>query len=105
MNPGPSGTICTCRSRVAMLTGRPSAIQVKGGGCSGFQYGLTWENERKENDEVMEFGGVQVFVDALSNMYLDTVTIDYIDGLDGSGFKIENPKASGTCGCGSSFSA
>ena len=78
-------------------------VAVKGGGCSGFQYGLTWENEQKENDSILEFNGLRVFVDAMSNLYLDGVQIDYVDGLVDSGFKIENPNATGTCGCGHSF--
>ena len=80
-------------------------VAVQGGGCSGFQYGLTWEKDEGANDKVLEFGGLRVFVDAMSELYLEEVTIDYVDGLQGSGFKIENPKATGTCGCGSSFSA
>jgi iron-sulfur cluster assembly accessory protein len=80
-------------------------VMVQGGGCSGFQYGLTWENEEKPNDSVLEFEGLKVYVDAMSGLYLDEVKIDYVDGLQGSGFKIDNPKATGTCGCGSSFSA
>lgn len=79
-------------------------VAVRGGGCSGFQYGLTWEKDAQDNDSVLEFDGLKVFVDPMSNMYLDDVHIDYVDGLDGSGFKIENPNATGTCGCGSSFS-
>ena len=79
-------------------------VAVQGGGCSGFQYGLTWENEKKDNDNVLEFEGLKVYVDPLSAMYLDAVSIDYVDSLSGSGFKIDNPKATGTCGCGSSFS-
>jgi iron-sulfur cluster assembly accessory protein len=79
-------------------------VAVQGGGCSGFQYGLTWENEEKPNDNTLEFGGLKVYVDALSAMYLEQVSIDYVDSLSGSGFKIDNPKSSGTCGCGSSFS-
>ena len=79
-------------------------VAVQGGGCSGFQYGLTWEKESKDNDEVLEFGGLNVFVDAMSNLYVQDVQIDYVDGLQGSGFKIENPAATGTCGCGHSFS-
>jgi iron-sulfur cluster insertion protein len=78
-------------------------VAVKGGGCSGFQYGLTWENEQKDNDSVLEFNGLKVYVDAMSNLYLDGVRIDYVDGLTESGFKIENPNATGTCGCGHSF--
>ncbi|HXV75480.1 MAG TPA: iron-sulfur cluster insertion protein ErpA [Candidatus Polarisedimenticolaceae bacterium] len=79
-------------------------VAVQGGGCSGFQYGLTWEKEEKPNDNVLEFAGLRVFVDPLSAMYLEDVRIDYVDSLSGSGFKIDNPRASGTCGCGSSFS-
>ena len=79
-------------------------VAVQGGGCSGFQYGLSYEKEQKENDQVLEFGGLQVFVDAMSLMYLDDVEIDYVDSLNGAGFKIQNPKATGTCGCGASFS-
>ena len=78
-------------------------VAVKGGGCSGFQYGLTWENEQNENDSVLDFNGLKVYVDAMSNLYLDGVQIDYVDGLTESGFKIENPNATGTCGCGHSF--
>ena len=79
-------------------------VAVKGGGCSGFQYGLTYEREQKPNDQVLEFHGLKVYVDAMSSMYLDPVRIDYVDSLSGSGFKIENPSATGTCGCGASFS-
>jgi iron-sulfur cluster assembly accessory protein len=79
-------------------------VAVQGGGCSGFQYGLTWEREQKPNDNVYEFSGLRVFVDPLSVMYLEEVSIDYVDALSGSGFKIDNPRATGSCGCGSSFS-
>lgn len=79
-------------------------VAVKGGGCSGFEYGLTWEQDKGENDQEMEFDGLRVFIDAMSVLYLEDVQIDYIDGLQGSGFKIENPNATGTCGCGHSFS-
>jgi iron-sulfur cluster assembly accessory protein len=79
-------------------------VTVQGGGCSGFQYGLSYEKDRGENDQVLEFNGLRVFVDAMSLLYLEDVTIDYLDSLSGAGFKIENPKATGTCGCGASFS-
>jgi len=79
-------------------------VVVEGGGCSGFQYGLTWENEQKDQDNILEFDGLKVYVDSMSGLYLEGVKIDYIDSLQGSGFKIENPNATGTCGCGSSFS-
>ena len=80
-------------------------VAIQGGGCSGFQYGLTFENSEKPNDQILEFNGLKVYVDAMSGMYLDGVKIDYVDSLDGSGFKIDNPNASGTCGCGHSFQA
>jgi iron-sulfur cluster assembly accessory protein len=80
-------------------------VAVQGGGCSGFQYGLTFENAQRENDHVLDMNGLKVYVDPMSSMYLEGVSIDYIDSLEGSGFKIENPNASGTCGCGSSFTA
>jgi len=80
-------------------------VVVQGGGCSGFQYGLTWEKDEKPNDNVLEFDGLKVFVDSMSGLYLEEVKIDYVDTLQGSGFKIDNPKATGTCGCGSSFSS
>lgn len=79
-------------------------VAVKGGGCSGFEYGLFYEKEQNEDDQVLEFNGLKVLVDPLSKGPLDAVTVDYVDSLSGAGFKFENPKATGTCGCGSSFS-
>jgi iron-sulfur cluster assembly accessory protein len=79
-------------------------VAVRGGGCSGFQYGLTWENTAQALDQVLEFDGLKVYVDAMSSQYVDAVSIDYVDSLSGSGFKIENERATGSCGCGSSFS-
>jgi len=78
-------------------------VAVMGGGCSGFQYALDFEQEPRETDTVMEVDGLQVFVDPVSSRYLDGVTIDYVFGMHGAGFKFENPRATGTCGCGSSF--
>jgi iron-sulfur cluster assembly accessory protein len=80
-------------------------VSISGGGCSGFQYGMALEAEPKEDDMVMEFGEVKVFVDPISAAMLEGVTIDFVDSLEGSGFKFENPNATNTCGCGSSFSA
>lgn len=80
-------------------------VAIHGGGCSGFQYGLTFENQERDNDNVMEMNGLRIFVDAMSGMYLDGVKIDYVETLEGSGFKIDNPNSSGTCGCGHSFQA
>ena len=78
-------------------------VAVQGGGCSGFQYGMTWEEAPTDNDRVVEFNGLRVFLDPMSEIYLEEVSIDYVDSLQESGFKINNPKASGSCGCGASF--
>ena len=86
-------------------TGYGLRVAIQGGGCSGFQYGLTFEKETRPNDQVLDMNGLKVYVDAMSGMYLEGVKIDYIESIDGSGFKIENPNATGTCGCGHSFSA
>jgi len=79
-------------------------ISVVGGGCSGFQYGLDFEKEARMDDLTLEFGGLSVFVDPVSASHLKGTTIDYISGLNGTGFKFNNPNAKKTCGCGSSFS-
>jgi len=79
-------------------------IGVVGGGCSGFQYQLNFDSE-KEGDRVVDLGGVRVFVDDFSMPYIAGTTLDYVEGLHGAGFRFDNPRASRTCGCGSSFSA
>lgn len=84
--------------------GHALRVAVRGGGCSGFEYEMTYDDKAKETDHKLEFEGLDVFVDGMSLIYLEDVTIDYVDSLQGAGFKIENPKASGTCGCGHSFS-
>lgn len=78
-------------------------IAVRGGGCSGFEYALDFENEARENDWVYEQSGLTIYVDAVSARYLEGTTIDYVMGMAGAGFKFNNPQARGTCGCGSSF--
>lgn len=78
-------------------------VAVRGGGCSGFEYALDFEQEKRENDYVLRFDDLTVFLDAVSARYLGGTTIDYVMGAMGSGFKFDNPKARGTCGCGSSF--
>lgn len=80
-------------------------IAISGGGCSGFQYGMTLEENRSEDDVVVECGAVTLLVDPLSAPLLEGVTVDFVDSLSGSGFKFENPNASSSCACGSSFSA
>jgi len=78
-------------------------VAVRGGGCSGFEYALDFELEARETDIVMEFEDLSVYVDPISARYLEGTEIDYILGATGAGFKFNNPKATGTCGCGSSF--
>jgi iron-sulfur cluster assembly accessory protein len=78
---------------------------VMGGGCSGFQYKLEFAESGGDLDHVFETKGVKIFIDMKSGLYLNGVTLDYHDGLMGAGFKIENPNARTTCGCGESFSA
>jgi iron-sulfur cluster assembly accessory protein len=80
-------------------------VAVVGGGCSGFSYHMAFENQvNQDSDNVYDFDGLQVLVDQMSEMYLDGVSIDYIESLEGSGFKFNNPNVKSTCGCGSSFS-
>ena len=79
-------------------------IKVEGGGCSGLKYGLKLEDTLEEDDSVVDFPGVRVVIDPASVPLLDSVTMDFIDGLEGSGFKFENPNATASCGCGKSFS-
>lgn len=80
-------------------------IAISGGGCSGFQYGMRLEEAKAEDDVVVEVGGVTLLVDPFSAPLLSGVTVDFVDSLNGSGFKFENPNASSSCACGSSFSA
>ena len=79
-------------------------IYVSGGGCSGFQYGFTFDDSAAEGDTRVEKNGVTLIVDPMSYQYLMGAEIDYQEGLDGSRFVIKNPNATTTCGCGSSFS-
>lgn len=77
---------------------------VQGGGCSGMQYGFTFDTEKNDDDFEVNIGKFNVIVDAMSMQYLEGSVIDYTDDLMGSSFSIKNPKAQTTCGCGSSFS-
>jgi len=79
-------------------------IGVVGGGCSGFQYSMSFENQAGMMDKVFKFDNLKVFVDATSLMYLGGARVDYVETLEGAGFKFENPNVKSTCGCGSSFS-
>jgi iron-sulfur cluster insertion protein len=80
-------------------------VFVSGGGCSGFQYGFTFDETQNADDTVMEKNGVTLLVDSMSFQYLVGAEIDYSEGLEGAQFVIKNPNATTTCGCGSSFSA
>jgi iron-sulfur cluster assembly accessory protein len=97
-------------SQVKSLLGQPDntdkflRIYVESGGCSGMQYGMVFD-ERRPDDSAGEVHGVTVLVDAFSADHLQGTVVDYVDALTGGGFKISNPKARHTCGCGKSFEA
>ena len=78
-------------------------VAVKPGGCAGFQYDLFFDNSNVEGDIVKEFSGVKVVVDRVSSEYVNGAVIDFVDSLNESGFKIDNPNATGSCACGNSF--
>ena len=80
-------------------------ISVVGGGCSGFSYSMAFENTPNMLDKTYSYNGLKVFVDQASLLYLDGAEVDYVETLEGSGFKFGNPNVKSTCGCGSSFSA
>ncbi len=80
-------------------------ISVTGGGCSGLQYGMVLEEAAKADDTVVEVGSLRIFIDPYSAPMLKGITVDFLDSMEGSGFKFENPNASASCGCGNSFSA
>ena len=80
-------------------------VRVVPGGCSGFSYEMGFDDETEESDQVFESDGVKVAIDELSYPYLNGSTLDFKDGLNGTGFAIENPNATGSCGCGQSFNA
>lgn len=79
-------------------------VFVTGGGCSGFQYGFTFDEDVADDDTLVEVPGVRVLVDSLSYSYLEGSVLEYQEGLEGAKFVINNPAAESTCGCGSSFS-
>ena len=89
---------------MADAQGKPLRIFVQGGGCSGFQYGFTFD-EKHENDNAWEQGGVGIVVDPQSATYLKDATVDYIEDFRGAGFSVTNPNSTGGCGCGKSFQA
>jgi iron-sulfur cluster assembly accessory protein len=80
-------------------------ISVTGGGCSGMQYGLALEESPNNDDTIIDVDGLKLFVDPYSAPMLNGVTVDFLDSMEGSGFKFDNPNAKASCGCGNSFSA
>ena len=80
-------------------------IAVVGGGCSGFSYSMAFENQPSMLDKTYTYDGLKVFIDQASMLYLEGAEVDYVDTLEGSGFKFNNPHVKSTCGCGSSFQA
>jgi len=79
-------------------------ISVVGGGCSGFSYSMAFENTPNLLDKTYQFDSLKVFIDQASMLYLDGAEVDYVETMEGSGFKFNNPNVKNTCGCGSSFS-
>lgn len=78
-------------------------VYITGGGCSGFQYGFTFDENIEDGDTIIEKNGVTLLVDPMSGQYLDGAEIDYVENVEGAQFVIRNPNATTTCGCGSSF--
>jgi iron-sulfur cluster assembly accessory protein len=97
--------IAKVKGIMAQQNPTPSGLRVGvvGGGCSGFSYSLQFDNSAGMMDKVFDMDGLKVFVDATSIMYLNGCRVDYVETLEGAGFKFENPNVKGTCGCGSSF--
>jgi len=87
------------------LEGHGLRVAVVSSGCSGYSYHMDFEKEEKPGDTVLEVDGVKVYLDASSSKYLQGTVIDYVSGLQGAGFKFNNPNVKSTCGCGTSFSA
>ena len=96
--------IRTMQSDKPENNGKFLRVYVEDGGCSGYQYGMTFD-EKRDGDRISEFYGVSVLVDAFSADYLGGAVVDYSDAMTGGGFKISNPHAKSTCGCGKSFEA
>jgi iron-sulfur cluster assembly accessory protein len=108
--PAPLSFTPTAIAKVKEIMGQQNPIPVGlrvgvvGGGCSGFSYSMSFENSSGMMDKSFNFDGLKVLVDATSLMYLNGCTVDYIETLEGAGFKFDNPNVRSTCGCGSSFS-
>ena len=102
LTPAAAEKLSGIMSQKGMVDTHALRVFVKGGGCGGMQYGMTFD-EAREGDEVYEQHGLRVIVDSTSLFYIDGANIDYVDNLMGGGFHIDNPQATSACGCGSSF--
>ena len=102
LTPAAAEKLSGIMSQKGMIDTHALRVFVKGGGCGGMQYGMTFD-EAREGDEVYEQHGLRVIVDSTSLFYIDGANIDYVDNLMGGGFHIDNPQATSACGCGSSF--
>jgi iron-sulfur cluster assembly accessory protein len=103
LTPKAADMVRITREQEGMDPAQGLRVAVRGGGCSGFEYALDFETEARSNDYVYDQHGLKLYVDAVSARYLEGTTVDYVLGMSGAGFKFINPKAAGTCGCGSSF--
>jgi iron-sulfur cluster assembly accessory protein len=101
-----ASAVAKVKEIMAQQTPVPAGLRVgvQGGGCSGFSYAMSFENSAGMMDKTFNMDGLKVFVDATSVMYLNGCVVDYVETLEGAGFKFENPNVKSTCGCGSSFS-
>lgn len=102
LTPAAAEKLSGIMSQKGMVDTHALRVFVKGGGCGGMQYGMTFD-EARDGDEVYEQHGMRVIVDSTSLFYIDGANIDYVDNLMGGGFHIDNPQATSSCGCGSSF--
>jgi iron-sulfur cluster assembly protein len=102
LTPAAAEKLSGIMSQKGMVDTHALRVFVKGGGCGGMQYGMTFD-EAREGDEIYEQHGLRVIVDSTSLFYIDGANIDYVDNLMGGGFHIDNPQATSSCGCGSSF--
>jgi len=102
LTPAAAEKLSGIMSQKGMVDSHALRVFVKGGGCGGMQYGMTFDQAR-DGDEVYEQHGLRVIVDSTSLFYIDGANIDYVDNLMGGGFHIDNPQATSSCGCGSSF--
>jgi iron-sulfur cluster assembly accessory protein len=105
LSPPAVAAVKNIRAKEGLSDAHALRVAVVGGGCSGFSYQLDFDDVVHDDDQILEFDGVQVRVDPTSAQYLQGIQIDYVASLSGGGFKFINPNAKQTCGCGSSFSA